>query len=247
MRNLNLKNMKYLLLIILLALYMPVRAQDTGTTWDYPIRPGTEEWLAIKDYHERLKTLNIPEEILDELPTTELARICLDYPQMLLVFTRDNLITGLQGISLQFNGFYELAKRKDAGAELVKIYKDLSPEDYSSLGPVAKADFIYIELQLGSLSILENMSRDERVELLKMSYEKFNRKIKSWGKLNSWEFNANLWEMAQIYNLDSNIKDSAEYFQKYLKEFLFNARIKDVDFADELVNEIENYINNETS
>lgn len=102
--------------MILLFLIIPTLlfAQE-DITWDYPVKPGSEEWLNISNYLKRLEQLNIPSNVLSEISTYQLVKTCLNYPQIELVFTRSNLIEGISYVSVHFNGFKELLKKKRCG------------------------------------------------------------------------------------------------------------------------------------
>ena len=82
--------MKKIILLLLLTISIVTLAQEPAT-WDYPIKPGSEEWLNIKDYSKRLELLNIPQDELTNISTNELVKICVDYPQMGLIYTKNDL------------------------------------------------------------------------------------------------------------------------------------------------------------
>lgn len=94
--NQNLHKMNFLNLnrvistSLLLLLFLSVKAQIKVAEWNYPVRPGTEQWKQLDSFSERLNAFNIPESILSEISTGNLVKTCLSYPWWILITSRDN-------------------------------------------------------------------------------------------------------------------------------------------------------------
>lgn len=95
-----------------------------GQVWDYPIKPGMEEWKNFKSHQEMANACQIPDDLLSKIPTEELAEICLNYPLFFTMKAFNNLQEGFDQVSTEFNGFQELFKRADSGTILLEIYKN---------------------------------------------------------------------------------------------------------------------------
>ena len=102
-------------------------AQETKLTWDFPVKPGSEEWKALETYQARLNAYNIPEELIGKIPTAELVKICLAYPEWGLINAFNDRLTGCSQVLKLFNGFAELFTRKDAAKELISVYAGMDP------------------------------------------------------------------------------------------------------------------------
>ena len=122
--------MKKIILFLLIVMPFFSFAQNEKVTWDYPIKPGSKEWLAVSDFSKRLELLNIPAPLLKKMSTEELVKSCLNYPEYRLIFTRNDLQSGYNFIRSSFNGFVELESRPDAGKELVKVYAGYKPDGF---------------------------------------------------------------------------------------------------------------------
>ena len=127
----NLKNLKIIflcqfLVLVLLIPFVTV-AQPNELTWNYPVHPGTNNWEKLNSFSERLNAFNIPDSILTKMTTDNLVKTCLAYPWWILITSRDNNQAGYDYLKKVFNGFRELETRKDAGKELLKIYKEMNP------------------------------------------------------------------------------------------------------------------------
>jgi hypothetical protein len=200
----------------------------------------------VVDYSNRLELLNVPDDILSKLSTKELVRICLEYPQMELIFTRNDILSGVSYVSTLFNGFIELSKRNDAGTELLRLYKDLNPDDYVSANLKDKINhkkgFIVIELLLASPVILKNMDKNERTDLLNVSYNKFEEKAKYWQQFYYDQISSNLLVMAQILKLEEPLPSDDIEYNKKMNILLRSGEIDDPEFVSILIKNVVNYM-----
>jgi len=99
-------------------------AQTENKIWNYPLRPGSEQWATLKSNRQMLDACQIPQEIMDALSTRELAEVCYNYPLYLDYTAYDDGRLGIINVINNFNGIRELCKREKGVSELVKIYKD---------------------------------------------------------------------------------------------------------------------------
>jgi hypothetical protein len=113
---------KLLLFIFFLISGLFSFGQKLDLIWDYPKKPGTDEWLTLKSSREILEACQIPEEILHKLSTQELAYLCINNPILGEMLLASNLQEGFEGLSKTINGFQELKLREDAGSELLEFY-----------------------------------------------------------------------------------------------------------------------------
>jgi hypothetical protein len=114
--------MKYLFYICLFFLPLSGSGQEKKLAWDYPVKPGTEEWGKLDSNEAMVKACQIPEKILASLSTEELADICLLYPLLYDVFAFNDLNNGLDKLFSDFNGIRELYKREYLSGSLIKRY-----------------------------------------------------------------------------------------------------------------------------
>ncbi len=174
--------MKKIIIILLLALPIISSAQDE-ITWDYPVKPGSEEWTSqIKNNEDRIRLCQIPTKVLTNFSTKELTKVVLDYPLFRTVTAFGSLQDGFNIIRKQFNGFDELFVRKDAAKEIVLTYNKLDPKRIEPYwGNIEKGDWRFFifntEILLSQNEILSKLSDKELNVLLKESINKFNSKI----------------------------------------------------------------------
>jgi len=70
--------MKKILFLLLSAGVL--NAQTKNITWDYPIKPGMEEWNQLKTEGERIAVVQVPEDILAKLSSEEVVRLSISFP-----------------------------------------------------------------------------------------------------------------------------------------------------------------------
>ncbi|WP_297093186.1 hypothetical protein [uncultured Draconibacterium sp.] len=156
-------------------------------TWNYPVRPGTEEWKQLNSFKERLDAFNIPDDVLLEITTEELVKTCLEYPWWILITSRDYNQEGYDFLKSVFNGFRELEKREDAGRELIKEYEKMNPEDIYKFDTLVKQGvfsfkFTYIELLLAQKDIVKSINDKDLGLLIKKSSSVYNAKSEAFEK-----------------------------------------------------------------
>lgn len=159
---------------------------NRNDVYEYPVKPGSERWKALRNHEEMLEACQIPDDILKNISTAGLVETVLSYPMygdMLLLSSNleKGLEIGFAVMSDRFNGFSELYKRKDARALLLARYRGMDPAlkqgDYIF-------NFIYIEALLLQKPILSSLTAQQRQELREVALEKYRAKkaIDSYGK-----------------------------------------------------------------
>lgn len=153
--------------MVLLSIGLHAQKSDV---YNFPIKPGTEEWSKLKSYDERLNAYNVPENILKEMSTDGLIETCLNYPEFRLVMTRNSIQEGYGYVKSIFNGFRELENRPDAGIKLLEKYKQLDPVKIKTFKKNLEKgrysfQFTYLELLLSQHNIVDKMSSEHRALL----------------------------------------------------------------------------------
>ncbi len=145
-------------------------------SWDYPVKPGTPQWEALKTRNEMLKAVQIPESVLKSVSTEELVEICLDYPLMVDLWVYNSLQEGLRrNVAVNFNGVQELFRRTDNVQPLLELLKNndlmkLSPKEFSTLelGRSAMKQ-AFVEVLLSHESVLANANPEQQKEIARIS------------------------------------------------------------------------------
>lgn len=152
-------------LAILLLVSLPVYGGGAcvSRAYDYPIKPGTDEWKALGSHEEMLKACQIPGESLHRMSTAALVETVLDYPLLGDWWAYDSTEIGIECVREQFNGLSELFSRNDAGVSLIASYQTIDPGAIDIDSPIAEQAEYYIrilniELLLSQDSVISNLS-----------------------------------------------------------------------------------------
>lgn len=116
----------------------PVSPYTIDTPYEYPILPGTQEWLDLGGVIARTKACQVPDEILEHMTTGALLLTALDYPFMCDIYAYNTMEMGYEAVKKHCNSLRAFEQRPDhldvlsryckAGALLSEDEKSL--EDY---------------------------------------------------------------------------------------------------------------------
>ncbi|MDR2911116.1 MAG: hypothetical protein LBV47_07120, partial [Bacteroidales bacterium] len=157
------------------------RSGESG--WDYPVKPGTEEWASFTTGEQMLKACQIPQSILETLSTKELAEICMNYPLFFEYIFIDDEREGINIMIENFNGLKELSKRPDGVLELVNVYKNYPVltqiQDETSKDYDTPYKLPFLELLLANDIFISQLDTQITTELGKIVLEKYERKLEN--------------------------------------------------------------------
>ena len=159
------------------------RSGSERLAWDYPVRPGMEEWRQFTTGRQRWEACQIPQNVIDALNTEELAKICMDFPLFFEYAFSDDERMAINFMIENFNGLKELSKRKDGAMELINIYKTYpiltQIQDEASKDYHTPYKLPFLELLLSDNAFIKQL--DDRMfdELEKIVLEKYVGKLEN--------------------------------------------------------------------
>jgi hypothetical protein len=223
-------------------------SQNISTdAYEFPVKPGTQDWYKLTNAAERIEACQIPDLLLLNMSTLGLVETCIKYPLIGEITAANNYIQAFNNILNFFNGFQELLARKDAGEKLLYKYKTMSPESYErnkdSIGIIMNVfDYMCIELLLSQDKILSSLNDSARYELLEstISHYKFKRAEFGYGNLSrvtSVNLALQIIKKEDIQYFSVNFA-SDERYNLFSKNYLFI----DVQFLDEVIIHSEEFI-----
>ncbi|WP_287620184.1 T9SS type A sorting domain-containing protein [Parabacteroides sp.] len=166
---------------IFLFLVCLISALSQAQVYDYPVKPGSEEWGKLKTEADRFAVLQIPENLLKTMNTHDLVVTCLNYPSMVYFTAFNDTQKGIEFLVNKFNGLQELMRRDDAFAELFSIYKQMDSRTLKLQGGnINQSSWsirrVYFELLLTQDCIINRISDIERTSLIEEIRNKFYQK-----------------------------------------------------------------------
>jgi hypothetical protein len=203
--------MKKTVLFIILCLTAGIlNAQTTKTIWDYPVKPGSEEWKEFKSMDDMYKACQVPGDVLKKLDTEALVKICFDFPAYMALFFHNSPQAGFDAFYLNFNGIRELFERNDVGSFMLKKYKTMSFVDFNPLWTLEdQGRFVYkyrfFETLLAQPQVVQSLDSNGRNELVKEAVKKFDMKLSKEDLFGGIAFAVNAWIMARTLNFESKL------------------------------------------
>jgi len=173
---------KIIVIIAVLSKVFLGQAQENRVKpiWDYPIKPGTEEWVALGTRVERLRISQIPDEILKTISTENLVMLCLNYPFRIDFFLHNNRQKGIKKIAAEFNGLQELFFRKDNVQYLFVLLKNKELDVILGNETLDRGEFALeislIETILAHESILANATSEQQANIASIALKNLNIK-----------------------------------------------------------------------
>ncbi len=208
--------------------------------YNFPIRPGDEEWKQFNNSEEMYLACQIPEEMLKSMSTGDLVTTCLNYPLLSTLFAYDDLQTGFNALTKKFNGIQELISRKDSGTELIKVYSKMSPNNYNSEWTDEQKgnftfEFSYIETFLAQKVILSTLIVAEKKDLVKLCFDKYNSKQKHISIFSTHGTSISIWVMGRSLESDTsqNLESDKANFAKSI--FIEKGLLVDLAIIDDIM------------
>ncbi len=245
------KSTHFLLLIVavLLITCNNLFAQDHDVIWDFPVKPGMEEWKSLNNSYKKITACQVPGDVLPALSTEQLIEVCLNYPLLFDILAFDNILTGLETYSINFNGFRELIERSDAALVLIKKYKGKDPlaieKDWSSYDKFDYALKIsMMELFLCNKQILSKLDNIEKRDLMN---EYRLKKSQKNSMIDLYKFKGfQTIYLAIVRLLESeNVDLSRNLNMKIVTPYITTGILKSRDVFKEINNTVNNYLLND--
>jgi len=170
---------KFLCMAIIVATFFAISlgAQQKNKPYDYPVKPGTKEWKAFTSHEQKRQACQIPQSILISMSTPDLLVTCLNYPLYGDIMAYNRAQEGFEYVKKGFNGLQELLKRNDIGAGIVELYDKMDPgaidKSWTSIEKGKYSfKFFSIEILLAQDEVISNLSKNDRIKLLRESHKK---------------------------------------------------------------------------
>jgi hypothetical protein len=227
---------------------IPSLVQEKKIVWDYPVKPGTPEWLQFTSVDEMYKAIQIPENILKKLDTESLVQVVINYPALPILLAFNSPQAGFDNLYSHFNGIQELFNRKDIGQFLLKKYESFSLSDFNPLWILEKqGEFVhkyyYIEILLAQPQVIKSLTTDEQRVFLKEVVKKFDEKQSRDDIFGGNVLEVNAWILARTLNLENKLSSKFSNPAE-LEASLISGQLSNSDLYS-VYEQAKNYISHE--
>lgn len=241
--------MKTIFFLLLLSVFNLVSfGQDKIFIWDYPIKPGMEQWKMVKE-EEKFDICQIPEDILKKIPTNKLIELCIKFPLFHRVILYDNLITGYNQIKEKFNGFRELSKREDLDREMIRFYCDFNiSNNIATFTDQEKRKIVAeawrLEILIACEAMRQSIDTNLVNELLIESYKKYSVKKNNPDIFSSFSYQLPLFILTKSLAINfGEVYDSLMTTDPKLDYFIRSGNLPSLHLEGEIVQMANQYLN----
>ncbi|MDR1370255.1 MAG: hypothetical protein LBJ72_09060 [Dysgonamonadaceae bacterium] len=192
---------------------LAMMAQGNKVVWDYPVKPGMEEWNRLKTMEYVYKACQIPDKVLQQMNTEELVKVCLNYPILSVLLLFNSFQIGYENFYANFNGIRELMSRKDAGEYLLKMYTNMSLDEYNPLWTLENrgafsARYLYLEIILAQPDVIHSFDENTRKAFLMETEKKFAEKMAREDIFGGASLEVNGWIMARALQAANKLPEA---------------------------------------
>lgn len=120
----------YFLFLVLGCMFLFIGCQkpkeheyNITTLYEFPVKPGDEEWENLQSTEEMVEAMQIPEDVLKSTTTDALIKTMLDSNFMFQFFVYEESFSSVESLEETYNVFRELQSRPDYIEKLIQIYE----------------------------------------------------------------------------------------------------------------------------
>lgn len=220
-------------------------AQNEKATWDYPIKPGSEEWRS-SPYVEKIQKNQPPASIINQMPTSDLLDLCLKYPfnKDMLLFNNPN--TATRKVLKESLGWQEFIKRKDAVETFIGYYNKLPTDKIESI-PDEKVrnnerfNFYFFEKLIVESDFAVNASLNSKKLLLQTLLKKHNEKKIYPDQYHGYVYYSTMSAMLKIMQEQDFIDDKI-YNNPDFQLLIEKGICKDQKLETEIINKAKDFL-----
>lgn len=146
--------------------------------YEYPYIPGTQAWIDLDSYMNRLEACQIPNDILLSMTTPDLLETVLNYPFLVDVMAFNTYQAGFDNMRYKFNGLNELMSRPDMIETVIDAYQTASIDPYTYSTPSAGIkELTFLEIVLAQDEVIGSLNDEELSALNSIIDEKLSEKL----------------------------------------------------------------------
>jgi len=241
----KLSTMKKIIPLLLIIMPLISSAQEE-VTWDFPVKPGTNEWNNIKTEKQRISVMQIPEDVLNRMSSKVLIDACVNFPLFGYYSAFNTPQEGFNIMFSRFNIFNKLCEKDSIGQYLIEIYKDAGMDGWETMDNKFNSEFWtlkleYIEYLIAQKEVISRLSHREKVELLNIAKTKLIQKRARQSFNSIPGISPSLLIMSNILDFDKASSPFTE--QKNVQHFLKTGLLNDTEIINVILKLTELYIN----
>ena len=224
-----------------------VNAQTVAKVWDYPVKPGSEEWR-MTSYDEKVEKSQPPKDLLNNWDTKTLFNYCVDYPfnKVTLLFNNPN--DGFKRSYEQSSVWQEFIKRKDALEIFVQYFEVRSYKQLFDMKDVENRNdelftLFFLEKMVSETDFAEHLDPSGKIKLANTILKSHQNKKDYPDEFYGFSYNSSLSALLKILESDNEVSSDDKISLTKFREKTGNEYFIDEIIDAAIVNSAINYIN----
>lgn len=233
---------RYIFIFILTTHTLLCFQQNNEKKWNFPVKPGTNEWNNLKSEQERINAMQIPEELLTIMSAEELLDACVNFPLFGYYSAFNTPQVGFEIMFSRFNIFNKLCEKDSIGQYLVKVYEDAEMDGWKHMGNKFDGSYwtlklSYIEYLIAQKEVVSRLEQKDKAELLKIAKAKLTQKLAHQSFNSISGISPSLLLISRILYSDKVLYDSLLLKgEKNIQYLLETGLLNNTEIIDEILN-----------
>ena len=180
--------------------------QISNLTWDYPVKPGSDEWRETS-YDYKVEKSQPPKELLKRLDTKTLFSYCVDYPfnKVTLLFNNPN--DGFKRAFEQSTVWKEFIQRSDAFEVFEKYFNERTYKQLFEMNNIEKRIdelfmLFFLEKIVSETDFVLNLDATNRIKLANTVLQSHLNKKEFPEEFIGFHYNSSLSALIKILEVE---------------------------------------------
>ena len=215
--------------------------------WDYPIKPGSQEWRT-RPYDENVAKSQPPAELLSSWDTETLLKYCVDYPFNKVIYLYDNPNYGFRRVYDQATVWQEFIQRIDA-IEVFAQYFEARPSKllYEMTDVKIRNNdlftLFFLEKLVAETDFTLFLDSSRRRMLANVILQRYQSKKEYPDRIYGFPYNSSLSAFLKILESDQVLSPEDEISLEKFRKKTHNEAVADPDMESAVITLLMNYIN----
>jgi hypothetical protein len=203
--------MKRYILVCIIFISFAAMAQEKKVTWDYPVKPGTEEWRETS-YSEKIKRSQPEKELLKSWTAEILFQYCINYPfnKVTLLFNNPN--DGFKRVYEQSVVWQEFIQRKDAIDVLAKYLESRPYKRLFEINDVEERNnelftVFFLDKVVSETNFVSSLDIQNRKKLTNIILQNHQSKKNYPEEFTGFHYNSSLSAMLKVMDDKNSLTD----------------------------------------
>ena len=220
--------------------------EDENTAWDYPVKPGMDEWRYMP-YAEKVEKSQPPKELLDSWDTETLFKYCVDYPLNKVTLMYNNRNEGFKRVYDQSAVWQAFIQREDALDSFVKYFESRPYNRLLAMNDIEIRNnelfnLFFLEKLVSETDFAINIDSSGKRKLANTIMQSHQSKKKYPDELFGVPYNSSLSALIKILESDKAISPNDEISLRKFREETGNEAYIGSNMELAIISKVFNYI-----